>query len=244
MSGGGTSGGAELAQLAALGEYFALPVLANVDPDTEWQCLPALFTDATLTDHVRRTHAAMTAAAECSPQRIPVRVAASSFQLGVAARLLSPVIGAALCLGAVPLLDLYSVRWCPSHGHTPRFAVTGPEWAGTNSAGTISATVVSALLALGDHLDRLFALSTQVSRGNIASAANGAVTVLGMTRPDLLVSGRALIQELVHTGALAGTGSFIGDRFTRRSCCLYYQVPRSGLCGDCVLAASQPGGAD
>jgi ferric iron reductase protein FhuF len=47
----------------------------------------------------------------------------------------------------------------------------------------------------------------------------------------------------VAAGPLAGTGSFTGDRFTRRSCCLYYQAPRSGLCGDCVLVTSQPADA-
>lgn len=37
-----------------------------------------------------------------------------------------------------------------------------------------------------------------------------------------------------------GTGTFLheeglGVAFVRRSCCLYYQVPGGGLCGDCVL---------
>lgn len=244
MSGGGTPGGAELAALAGLGEYFTLPVLTGTVPDTEWCSLADLFADTVLTDHVRRTHAAMTTASGCPPQQIPVRVAASSFQLGVAARLLSPVIGAALCFGAVPVLDRHSLRWQPSLTHTPRFAVAGPDWADTGAADAIAATVVPALIDVGAHLDRLFSLSTRVTLGNIASAANGAVTVLGMSRPELLVAGRDLIRALLHTAALAGSGSFTGDRFTRRSCCLYYQVPRSGLCGDCVLVTSQPGGAD
>jgi hypothetical protein len=114
---------------------------------------------------------------------------------------------------------------------------------GTGSADVIAATVVPALAELGGHLDRLFALSTRVTLGNLASAANGAVTVLGMTRPALLAPGRALVRALVAAGPLAGTGSFTGDRFTRRSCCLYYQAPRSGLCGDCVLVTSQPADA-
>lgn len=239
----GAPDGAGLADLAGFGEYFALPVLSDTVPDTEWHALASLFTDAALTDHVRRTHTAMATAAGCAPEELPLRVAASSFQLGVAARLLSPVIGAALCFGAIPVLDRRSVYWQPTHGHTPRFAVAGPRWVGTGSADVIAATVVPALAELGGHLDRLFALSTRVTLGNLASAANGAVTVLGMTRPALLAPGRALVRALVAAGPLAGTGSFTGDRFTRRSCCLYYQAPRSGLCGDCVLVTSQPADA-
>lgn len=234
-----------LAELAGLGEYFALGV---ADQD-EWRSLAELFTDETLTGHVDRTRTAMAVSAGCPVKRVPVRVAASSFQLSVAARLLSPAIGSALCLGVVPVLDLDSVRWGPSTGHTPRFAVAGPNWVQVTTehaaAGVIAMSAVAALTVLGTRLDALLSLSSQITLGNLSSAANGAVTVLAMSRPALRTPGRALVRALLDTAPLSGTGFFAGDQFHRRSCCLYYRAPRSGLCGDCVLALparSQEGG--
>lgn len=235
-----------LAELAGLGEYFALRV---ADGD-EWHCLADLFTDQSVTRQVARMRTAMAESAGCAVERVPVRVAASSFQLGVAARLLSPVIGSVLCFRAVPVLDHRSARWRPSAGAAPQFAVTGPVWVGVTTdraaADVIATSVLAALTGLGARLDALMSLSSQVTLGNLASAANGAVTVLAMSRPELRVPGRALVRALLDTAPLSGTGTFTADQFRRRSCCLYYQAPSSGLCGDCVLAVaatSQPGAA-
>lgn len=226
-----------LAELARLGEYFALqPAL----PGSETHDLTDLFAEPALTDHIRRTRAAMAAAADCDPGRIPVRVAASSFQLGVAARLLSPVMGAALCFGAVPVLDQRALRWQPSPGHTPRIVVADPDWVAVPTepaaARVIAASVLSALADLRTRLHALASLSPAITLGNLASAANGAVTVLALSRPELAPAGRSLVAALLDREPLAGTGRFLDGRFTRRSCCLYYQAPGGGLCGDCVLA--------
>ncbi|MHA3023463.1 (2Fe-2S)-binding protein [Mycobacterium sp. BMJ-28] len=233
-----------LTELAGLGEYFALPLAQG----PEWHSVAELLAAKALDAHVGRTRAAMAAAAGCPAGAVALRVAASSFQLGVAARLLSPVIGAAVRFGALPVLDRQSLRWRPSGGHTMRFAVADPEWLAATTApaaaGIIAESVVPVLTDLGARLRDLSSLSARITLGNIASAANGAVTVLAISRPELQTPGRGLVQALLHTAALAGTGSFIEDRFRRRSCCLYYQAPRSGLCGDCVLTApatSQPG---
>lgn len=228
------TGAGYLAELAALGGYFGL----DVDTAGQGRCLPEFFTDAVIGDQVRRTRAAVAASVGCGPADIPIRMAASSFQLGVAARLLSPVIGAALCLGAVPVLDMRSLRWIPADGHAPRFAVAGPTWTPadtTISAQLISASVVAVLTELGTRLHTLVALSPRVTLGNLSSAANGAVTVLAMSRPGLEASGRALVRALLDIEPLAGTGDFVDGRFRRNSCCLYYQAPKAGLCGDCVL---------
>lgn len=223
-----------LADLSELGGYFALPV----QPASESRCLSEFFEDAVLTGYVHRTRAAIAASADCPPDRIPVRMAASSFQLGVAARLLSPVIGGALCLGAVPLLDRESVRWLPTDGHAPQFAVADPAWqtveAGT-SAEVIAASVIPVLTELGARLNTLVSLSARITLGNLTSATNGAVTVLALSRPQLERPGRELVGALLASGPLRGTGSFVAGMFRRQSCCLYYQAPRSGLCGDCVL---------
>lgn len=224
-----------LAELAALGGYFGLAV----DTAGEGRCLPEFFTDAVIGDQVRRTRAAIAESVGCGRGEIPLRMAASSFQLGVAARLLSPAIGATLCLGAVPVLDHRSLRWIPADGHAPRFAVAEPTWIPADairSAQLIATTVIGVLTELGSRLQTLMALSPRVTLGNLSSAANGAVTVLAMSRPELEASGRALVRALLDIEPLAGTGTFVGGRFRRNSCCLYYQAPQAGLCGDCVLA--------
>ncbi|MGW0161547.1 (2Fe-2S)-binding protein [Mycobacterium sp. NPDC003323] len=220
-----------LATLADLGGYFALPVASG---QPQWRSLPELFDTAVISGHVEATRSAIAAAAGCGPDRVPVRMAASSFQLGVAARLLSPVIGAAVCLHAVPVLDAATIRWRPSDTHAPLFAVAEPQWRPAGAAAIVD-TVVPVLVDLGARLATLVSLSPQVSLGNIASASNGAVTVLAMSRPELEGAGRQLVRQLLQLDPLIGTGSFTGGQFRRNSCCLYYQGPGGGLCGDCVL---------
>ena len=232
-------GTALLAKTAELGEYFAL---ASPDDD-EWQELPLLFEGPRLLDFVKRTQHAIAASTRCDPDDIPARLAASSFQLGIAARLLSPAVGAATCFARVPLLNPTSLRWQPTSKHFPRFAATDVEWAPAATSARAADLISGSLLAevlrpLNDRLKSLMSLSQQVMWGNVISAANGAVTVLSMSRPQYEPSGRSLVQALLETEPLTGTGRFVHGKFVRQSCCLFYQAPRSGLCGDCVLAVS------
>lgn len=226
-----------LTRTAELGEYFTL-----TDETTgDWQEIPLLFDLATVAEYVDRTRYAISGSSGCTPQRIPLRVAASSFQLGIAARLMSPALGAATTLGMVPLLNRDSVRWQMTPNHSPRFTVTHLKWiAGTtpaSSAAAISASLISDIMRpLCDTLQTVTGLSAKVMWGNVVSAANGAVTVLAMSRPQHEGRGRNLVEALMGTENLAGTGSFVDGAFVRRSCCLFYQAPGSGLCGDCILA--------
>lgn len=239
---------AVLAKTAELGEYFALTARDNSEGDGErdgeWRRLPLLFEDATVRDFVERTRNAIAASTHCRPSDIPVKVAASSFQLGISARLLSPVIGATTCFGTVPLLSPGSLTWQPTPKHFPRFAITDVGWAvaptPARAADLISASLLTGVLEpLNNKLRTLMSLSPQVTWGNAISAANGAVTVLSMSRPQHEGAGRALVRALLETEALTGSGRFTGGKFVRHSCCLFYQAPRSGLCGDCVLTVSQ-----
>ncbi|GFH38489.1 hypothetical protein SCWH03_47310 [Streptomyces pacificus] len=83
-------------------------------------------------------------------------------------------------------------------------------------------------------------VSPHTLRGNASSALIGAHRVLlAKTTAPLLPLVR-LVRGLLDRPPLAGTGTY---RFTpprplafrRRSCCLYYRVPGTGTCGDCVL---------
>lgn len=223
------------ARLAELGEYFALPRRVP----GHGQELSTLLHPATVLDFVDRTRVAIAASAGCDTDDIPVRLAASSFQLGVVARLLSPVMGAATCFSAVPVITAHSVAWEPD-AHAPRFAMADLEWVGAESvtvaATAIAASVLTTILGpLNAVLRSAAALSSHVTWGNVISAANGAVTVVAMSRPQYESRGRALVEALMDTENLRETGHFVRGRFLRRSCCLFYRSPGSGLCDDCVL---------
>lgn len=104
------------------------------------------------------------------------------------------------------------------------------------AAGVIAESALSEIFVpLNEKLSCVVSLSPKISWGNVTSAANGAVTVLAMARPDRERAGRDLVAALLDTTLLHGTGTFDAGAFTRRSCCLFYQAPQSGLCGDCVL---------
>lgn len=232
-----------LAHTAGLGEYFALPN-AGDHGGPPWHPLPSLLDETMIRDLVDRTRQAITTAMTCDPNEVSARLAASSFQLGIAARILSPLMGAAICCSAVPILDRESLRW-RSAGHAAHFAadeigfvnVAGPA----EAAGVIARSALSEIfIPLNEMLSSAFSLSPKISWGNVSSAANGAVTVLSMTRPDLQRAGRTLVQALLDTPLLSGTGTFDAGSFARRSCCLFYQAPRAGLCGDCVLPTPPP----
>lgn len=217
-----------------MGGYFALP---GVGPDAVRY--PELATVEVLTQFVDATRAAIAASVGVPVQAIEPRVAASSFHLGVAARLLSPIIAAALCRQAIPMLTPANLFFS-TVTHAPVFAVADVEFRAVRDIDS-AARMISALLPeLFDPLNLTLrsaaALSLQISTGNLASAANGAVTVLAMTQPHLESAGRALVGGLLADAPMADAGRLDRDIFTRRSCCLFYKVPGAGLCGDCVIS--------
>ena len=229
-----------LARTAELGEYFALPSLgaaAGADLTTLTQ------DEATVCELVARTRSAIATSMRSEPVDIPVRVAASSFQLNVVARLISPVVGAAVAFGEVPLLTPHSVAWRTTDDHRPDFGTTELEWACAATPMRAAELMSSSILAtvvgpLNDTLISTHGLSTQVSWGNTISAVNGAVTVMAMSRPNLAGAGQTLVRALLDTGPLRRTGAFVGVQFVRHSCCLFYRAPQGGLCQDCVLSMS------
>lgn len=234
-----SDGPALLSATAALGGYFAIAA----QDATEGSHLGALLNAATLTTFVDRTRSAIATSTSCEPSRIPRRLAASSFQLNVVSRLVSPVLGSAVVSGAVPLFTPDSVRWLRTEGHSPYFEIADVEWASAptpvRAAELISDSLLTTIVSpLNEALKTTASLSDRVSWGNTISAANGAVTVMAMSRPDLEQSGRALVRALLDIGPLQDTGDVDGGRFVRRSCCLFYQAPSGGLCGDCVLTVS------
>jgi hypothetical protein len=118
------------------------------------------------------------------------------------------------------------------------YSPAGPADSARPAAGPaslIGATVAGPLAGLAGALP--VRLAHGLLRGNSASAMAGGLGELARARPDLGASGAALAAALLRTPGLAGAGRLTGSdlAFRRRSCCLYYRVPGSGLCGDCCF---------
>jgi len=185
---------------------------------------------------------------------ILTRVAASATFLGVAARLLSPVIGAVLAAGVAPELDWRRLHWRPAETGVLPLATgpiagrpVGPARRGftdpaAGDTGFVFATAVAPALRLGDTVADRYGVPPRAVAGNVASALVGAVAVASRRYRLTADAGAHLAAGLLSQGELAGTGRFVGPtpddprtRFRRRSCCLLYRMDGAALCGDCVL---------
>jgi hypothetical protein len=204
------------AEISDWGPFFA--VRTGGPPGPPWRPLPELVADpAVLAARIETVRAHLG----------EVRVAASVAHLGVAARLVAPSLAHAVLDG--------------------RFLATGPAdlWWRAELSGAFPLAVSgrtedspAGLLAfLGRLVDAVagWSVSRRVLWDNVASAVNGATTMIGVARPDLAGRAVAVADELLALPPLRGTAVRHADgRFRRRSCCLLYRA-NGTLCGDCVL---------
>ncbi len=246
------SAGAALAQAASAGPYFTIQPWS---PAAAWRPLGTLISDpAALSERVGQARTALAGQAGMAPAEVEERVAASIVFLGLASQLVSPLLGAAVIGGVVPLLAVADLWWLPV-GSGPWPLATRP--AGGIGVGQLTSDrdVREAAVLLSDSVHRLtgpvtaafgagFRLSPQVLRGNIASALAGASGVLAGAFPSRAGTAGQLTAHVLAMGPLRGTGQFVqagtARFFMRRSCCLLYRVPGAGMCGDCVLRLARP----
>jgi hypothetical protein len=244
-----------LADLAALGPYFAVDVhRPGALPRPPWQALGELVSSPdALAGRIGEVRERLAAAAGCPPGNVEFRVAASIAQLGLCARLLSPALGAAAVGRALPV-DTAQARWVPALGGPFRLSLPDivleasavPDSAVPDSAAADSAAAGAA--ATADLLDgpvtrivrlvQAMGVSPRVLWGNVASAVNGAATMIAAARSDLASPAAQAAATLLGQPVLAGTyqGHPLAG-FRRRNCCLIYRLSPSApaYCGDCVL---------
>lgn len=200
--------------LEEFGPFFAISLHA-VCPPAPWRPLAELPTAPELADRVRQVEDSL------GGDR---RVAASVAQLGLVARLVSPVLAAAVRHGV--LLDLGGGCWQPPLDSTFALSLPAPGRTGVPAgalAGVVSQGPVAELTAA---IGRLGAVSHRVLAGNIAAAVNGAALLLG---PACYPAAADML------AGIPGEPSRPGPAFRRRSCCLRYRLGGAGYCGDCVL---------
>jgi FhuF 2Fe-2S C-terminal domain len=229
-----------LADLAALGPYFAIDVhRAGSPPCPPWQPLGELIgAPEALASRIGEVRERLAAAAGRPAAAVEFRVAASIAQLGLCARLLSPVLGAAAAGRALPV-DTRQARWIPSLGgpfrlSIPDTAVSDRAEAGPAAAAALLAGPVAQVVRAVEAMS----ISPRVLWGNVASAVNGAATMIAAARPDLAAPAAETATAMLRYPALAGTcqGRPL-QGFRRRNCCLIYRLSPSApaYCGDCVL---------
>jgi hypothetical protein len=248
-----------LVAAAGAGPYFALEPWAA---GAGWRPARMLADDqAVLAERVAHARGVLAGRAGLPPDGVAERVAASVVFLGLAARLVSPSLGAAVLGGVVPGLTLDSLWWRPVDGGPVPLAaraMTGrairldPENPDAADADAADLDEAAALLSercvqgvavpVAAAFRAQFRLSPLVLRGNIASALAGAAGMLAARFPDRAEAAGQLTARMLARGPLAGAGQLIQPdasrprRFlVRNSCCLLYRVPGGGMCGDCVL---------
>jgi hypothetical protein len=245
---------AALAAAAAAGPYFTVEQWPGGGP---WRPLSVLVTDAAaLSERVEHARAVLARGAGVAPADLEQRAVASIVFLGLASRLVSPSLGAAVVGGVVPQLSLADLWWRPvDSGPWPLAARLSPGSPGTAVGGLVSGEQLAAAARMLSEgcvqglagpvaaaFETAFRLSRQVLWGNVASALAGASGLLAEAFPSRAPAAGRLTAEILGQGPLAGTGELVQPdaalprRFlVRRSCCLFYRVPGAGICGDCVL---------
>jgi hypothetical protein len=231
------SGRDALAEAARIGPFFAV----TVDPGgAGWVRFADVAADrGRVSASVASARAALAATHGVADDLIDPRAAASIWHLGVAARLASPALAAAALAGWTPRLD---ALLCPSGGPTA-FAIRRDDIAGSPVAGAVEAAravhahaVRVAIEPVTTTVAGVASVSEHVLWGNVWSAFAGAAIVLAAARPSSGPAAEAIVRTLVATSPYPMAGGYgPSGRFRRDTCCLYYRLPRGGLCGDCVL---------
>ena len=242
---------AALAAAARAGPYFAVEPF---DGGEGWRPLRALVSDpAVLAERVAHAAGALARGAGIAPAAVDKRVAASVVFGGLAARLVSPALGAAVLGGVVPLLTVDDLWWRPADSGPWPLAARPADGPAVGRLATGQQLGAAAAL-ISEHciqgmtgpvsaaFGTAFGLSPQVRRGNVASALAGAAGVLAAAFPERAGAAWELTAVILGQRPLRGAGELVqpdpaqARRFlVRRSCCLIYRVPGAGICGDCVL---------
>ncbi|MEO6700782.1 MAG: hypothetical protein ABI140_03025 [Jatrophihabitantaceae bacterium] len=189
-----------------------------------------------------RIDATRAALASSSGRAVEWRVAGSIFEVGLLARVISPLLAIALLRNEIVHPQLAELHWQPAGGGLrlsrpdgcARTAVTDSgELAREFGRLVLAGPVAELVAAIGSACQ----LSDRIGWGNVASAINGATIVLRTVRPALAGPANQLAAAILAVPPLQLAGSEVGPAFRRDSCCLLYRVTgRQAVCADCVLA--------
>jgi hypothetical protein len=200
---------------------------------------------------IAAVRAALAVRAGLGVDAIEPRVAASTLQLGLAARLVSPALGAAVLRRPLDLrpggLWWQEVTGGPVPLSVPvlagknrdRDSGPDPDCGPGTAVGDWDRLLFDEMLTpVTAAIARLVPVSGRVLWGNVASAVNTAARQVVRQRPDLAGDAWQAAARLFASPALRGERNPPGPAFLRSSCCLFYRLAPgdpSAICGDCVL---------
>ena len=163
-----------LADVARVGPYFALDTDPEIAGHPLWRPLTELYGRA-LPEQVATVRVRLGTAEP--------RVAASLLFQGVAGRLWSPVLAAAVGHGVVPLLDPDRTYWRAASPGPVLLAAPGVSGAAADAASVHRVVVDAHLGPLVEAVRAVTPVAEGLLWGNAASALAGALTVLSGARP-------------------------------------------------------------
>ncbi len=219
--------------VSRFGPFFAISTAAGPD------AAPMSELAGHLHEHIARSRLLLAARAGVAPAEIGERIAASAVQLGLAARLLSPLLGLAVLGPELPDLRLADLSW--------REVAGGPvalHWRPRAGRTVLTCEPEPARLAVSISADiaARYRISPHVWQGNLAAAWTGAARALAQTHPSLGPTARrialAAIARAGWSDRLDADGGAQLPR--RRNCCLFYRLPGGSRCPDCVLSRPRP----
>jgi hypothetical protein len=234
----------QIGTLGALGPFFAVDHHArSASPDAPWQPLTRLLRPTGVRVRIDQVRGALATTARCEIGDVPVRVAASVAHLGLAARLISPQLGALIAGVGALTLDPEGTWWQPVVGGPVPLSVDADAF---ETASPDAALVVEGVVRTLTDLFEAESVSPRVLWGNVASAVNGAYNAVVSIRPDLFDAARGQVLEALEHPLLRGmSNDNPGSSFRRTNCCLIYRLgPPVGtrqVCGDCVLGPATAG---
>jgi hypothetical protein len=153
----------------------------------------------------------------------PVRVGQSALLMGVASRLWSLTVVPVARDGVLPDPAGFVVR--EEDGAVVLGVAEATGWSdpGTDLVHEVVLGVLSPLAAALPLAERLL-------------WGNAAASLYAVPRVHDLPEAGPLVSALVERAPYAGELELLpGGRARRRTCCLFYEVPGAGLCGDCVF---------
>jgi hypothetical protein len=236
-----------LQALQRFGPFFAVTQIDDADDQSasgsKWLPLTAMVEEPALL--AGRIAAVRRALASPMPgmvaSGVPVQVAVSVTQLGLAARLVAVALAAAVD----------RVRLPGAAGLVFQDRLGGPYPLGFSTDETESGSEVGwpdRLHDLAWPVTQLivdgYGLSARVAWGNVASALASAARMIASVDSAAGARAEVLAARAFAAGELRGTGCVDhAGMFRRRSCCLIYRLATDPVfCGDCVLTGRDRAG--
>ena len=211
------------ADLARFGRFFAIGTHGEVS--NPWRPMVELVDDPKVLEaRVNRVEGALSASG--GGVAVDGRVAASVAHLGLVARLVAPMIGAAV-LGRPVSWSLRDLAWQDQLGGPYPLSIAAAPIGGTSAHETLTEAFLGCRV------------SPKVLWGNVGSAINSAALQIARTRPEFARAAQSAADEKLADSRIDGGVLRSGPGFRRTSCCLIYRLSdRSSCCGDCVLLGS------